>query len=278
MITAGIDVGLEYAKVLILKDGDVLAAVQGLSGGMERREAVRALWEEALEAAGLAAGDVDSVWATGQGKYDVDFAADNVVEAVADARAARFLYPKATCAIDLGADQIRKMTLGEGEKIVEVVTSQKCGTGIGVQLQVIARRLGLTLEEMAGLDAGAAAVNDTVIVNDPVIVNDSVIVNDPVIVNDGCPVFAELDALELLNRGVAPRQVAAAVVEAAAVRINAVLNDKLLPAEDSTVLMGGMTHNAALVAALKARSGVAFLIPRRPEYCGALGAALMAAG
>lgn len=260
MITAGIDVGLEYAKVLILKDGDVLAAVQGLSGGMERREAVRALWEEALEAAGLAAGDVDSVWATGQGKYDVDFAADNVVEAVADARAARFLYPKATCAIDLGADQIRKMTLGEGEKIVEVVTSQKCGTGIGVQLQVIARRLGLTLEEMAGLDAGAAAVNDTVIVN------------------DGCPVFAELDALELLNRGVAPRQVAAAVVEAAAVRINAVLNDKLLPAEDSTVLMGGMTHNAALVAALKARSGVAFLIPRRPEYCGALGAALMAAG
>lgn len=255
MLTAGIDVGLEYTKVILLRDGEIAAARAGLSGGLARREAVGQLWEEALAEAGISAADIDKIIATGQGKFDVDFADELVVEPVADAKAARFLCPEAAFVVDLGGDQVRKVALGAGDKILEVTQNQKCGGGIGIALQLIARRLGMTIEEVAALSPGAA---------------DGA-------VNDGCPVFAELDALELLNDGVAPAQIAAAVVAALAVRVNAVLNDKLVPA-GKTLLIGGLARNSAFVSALKDRSNIDFLIPDHAEYGGALGAALLAAG
>jgi benzoyl-CoA reductase subunit D len=97
-------------------------------------------------------------------------------------------------------------------------------------------------------------------------------------VNDGCAVFAEMDALGLLSRNVPRQDVARAVIEAVAVRINAILNDKLKPARDTTVLVGGVSKNTAVVNALQRRSEIGFIIPEYPEYTGALGAALMAAG
>jgi activator of 2-hydroxyglutaryl-CoA dehydratase len=67
-------------------------------------------------------------------------------------------------------------------------------------------------------------------------------------------------------------------MEAIAVRINSVLNDKIKPAKNTTVLVGGVSRNKAVVNALKKRSGVNFIIPEYAEYAGALGAALTAAG
>jgi benzoyl-CoA reductase subunit D len=97
-------------------------------------------------------------------------------------------------------------------------------------------------------------------------------------VNDGCSVFAELDALGLLNRNTPREEVARAIIEAVAVRVNAILNDKIKPAKDATVLVGGVSKNTAVVNALKRRSGINFVIPEQAEYAGALGAALIAAG
>ncbi len=257
MITAGIDVGLERIKAVVLSDGKVIARGTGLSGGANRAKAVEGVWNETLKAAGLSASDVGKVVATGQGKFDVGFASDRVVEPVADARAGRYLFPAVTSVVDIGADQVRVVTLGKGESIAEVVLNQKCAAGLGTFLRFMARRLGMTLEELGGLSPHASK---------------------GVVVNDGCPVFAELDALELLNQDVPREQVAGAIIEAVAVRINSILNDKIRPAKDSTVLIGGMTKNAAVVSALKRRSGINFIIPEYAEYGGALGAALLAAG
>jgi activator of 2-hydroxyglutaryl-CoA dehydratase len=102
--------------------------------------------------------------------------------------------------------------------------------------------------------------------------------DNDIAVNDGCTVFAELDALSLLNRNYPRQDVARAITEAVAVRVNSVLNDKVKPAKDSTVLIGGVSRNKAVISALKKRSGVEFIIPEHPEYAGALGAALIAAG
>jgi benzoyl-CoA reductase subunit D len=255
MITAGIDVGIESLKAVILKDGKVLARGIGLSGGAHRAKIVEQVWSEALAAARLKPADIGKVIATGQGKNDVRFADDRVVEPVADAWAARFLYPKATCVVDIGADQARVVTLGK-DGITEVVMNQKCAAGLGILLKSIARTLGMTLEEMSGLSGNPAG---------------------GVTVNDGCAVFAEMDALGLLNRNVPRQDVARAVMEAVAVRINSILNDKIMPAKDTTVLVGGLSRNIAVVNALQRRSEIGFMIPEHAEYAGALGAALMAA-
>jgi benzoyl-CoA reductase subunit D len=257
MITGGIDVGIESLKAIILKDGKILARATGLSGGAKRAGAAEQVWKEALAAANLKPADVSKVAATGQGKQDVAFAQDSITEPVADARAARFLYPKATCVVDIGADQVRVVTLGPQDRILEVVMNQKCGAGLGIFLKSMARTLGMTLEEISQLSSNG---------------------NNAVFVNEICAPFAEMDAFGLLNRNTPREDVARAVTEAIAVRINSVLNDKIKPSKDATVLVGGLSRMMPIVKALKRRSGINFLIPEQAEYAGALGAALIAAG
>jgi len=252
MITAGIDAGLESIKIVILKDGAVVGKSTGPSGGAGRPVAIKTLWEATLANAGLTADDVEKVIATGAGKYDVPFASGMVTEPIADAKAARYFLADATSVVDIGADQLRVVTLGEGDRIVEIALNQKCAAGIGTLLKYTARRFEMTLEELSALAPGAAK---------------------DLLVNDGCVVFAELDALELLNRGVPKEEVAAAVVEAMAVRANMVLNDKIAPAPKTTVLIGGVALNRAFVNALSARSGIDFVVPDDAIFGGATGAA-----
>jgi predicted CoA-substrate-specific enzyme activase len=256
MITAGIDVGIENVKVVIFKDGKIIARATALSGGANRAKAAEKAYHDALAVARLKPADVTKIVATGQGKGDIGFASDRVVEPVAAARAARFLYPQAACVVDIGADQVRVVTLGKGDTIAEVVMNQKCAAGLGILLKSMARTLGMTLDEMSRLsDSPSAAA----------------------VVNDGCCVFAEMDAFSLLNHSVPREDVARAVTEAVAVRVNSILNDKIKPARDTTVLVGGVIRNKAVIAAIKRRSGINFIIPEQAEYAGALGAALIAA-
>ena len=253
MITAGIDVGIENIKVVVLKDGTVIATGTARSGGSGRGRAVERTWSDVLEAAGISAKDVKEIAATGQGKGDVPFAGCRITEPLADALAARFLFPKARSIVDVGADQVRVVSLDQKGAITEVVLNQKCAAGIGTFLRTMARRLGYTMEEMGRINGNSGFQGE---------------------VNDACCVFAGLDAVNLLHYGVSRPDITRAIHRAMAVRINSVLNDKVRPARDTTVLVGGMARNPALIRALRERSGIDFMIPDQPEYAGALGAAL----
>jgi predicted CoA-substrate-specific enzyme activase len=253
MITAGIDVGLEYIKAVIMKDGKVVGKASGLSGGAKRPAAVQAVYDKALEAAGVKASDVEKVISTGKGKFDATFSADQLSETVVAAEAARFFEPKATTVVDIGADEIVVATLA-GEKITEFVINEKCAAGIGLLLEGIADRFDLSVEEIGALEGPGS-----------------------VTVNDGCVVFMELDALSLVNRGTDIKEVVKALNEACAWRANSTLNDIYKPSKDCVVLFGGMTQNGAFVKALERISGIKFVIPQEAVYAGAIGAAALAA-
>jgi predicted CoA-substrate-specific enzyme activase len=256
MITGGVDVGIEYIKAVVLADGKVVARASALSGGAGRGASAERVWAEALGKAKISASEVSKVVATGQGKQDAHFAQKRVTEPVADAAAARFLFPSAASVVDVGADQVRVVTLGPGAKITEVVMNQKCYAGIGLFLKSMARTLEMNLEamsRMAPVAASSCSVNDT------------------------CCVFAELDAVALIHANTPKQEIVQAVYQAMATRINSILNDKIVPEKNNTVLIGGVTKNTGLVNALKKRSGINFLIPEFPEYAGAVGAALLAA-
>jgi predicted CoA-substrate-specific enzyme activase len=253
MITAGIDAGLGYTKVVILKDGKIIGRGKGITGGVKRPANIQAVYDAALKDAGIAAEDVAKVVATGKGKYDIPFANDRITEVVTSAKAAKALCPEATTVVSVGADETLVATL-EGEKINEFCLNQKCAAGLGLFLEYMARRLGMTVEELSALGAPGEAV-----------------------VNDGCVVFAELDALSLLNRGVDAKEAAKAVTEAVAWRTSTTINDITAQNKTCVVLFGGLTKNAAFLNALKRISGIPFVVPAEAEYAGALGAALIAA-
>ena len=257
MITAGIDVGMENVKAVLFKEGEILGRGKGRSGGAKRAEAAEGALADALKEAGLHRGDVERIFATGKGKFDLPFADDCITEAITAARAAKFLVPGATTVVDAGADETLVATLGVKKPVNELALNEKCAAGVGTLLRIMARRLGLTQEEMGALPPKAA---------------------EGAAVNDGCAVFAELDALSLLNNGTPVQEVAVAVTDAAAVRVCMTINDITIPAPECVALVGGLAMNAAFVAALKSYAKIDFVIPAEAEYAGALGAALVAVG
>ena len=253
MITSGIDVGVESTKAVILQDGKIIGQGIGLSGGAARPAAIEAIYEKALAEANIAAADVEKVVSTGKGKYNAGMTDKPVTETVVAAKLAKHVCPDATMVVSIGSDEIIVAVLGEDDKIIEFAINQKCAAGLGRFLKSMTRRLDMTLEEMSALPKANGAI-----------------------VNDGCIVFAELDALSLLNHGTPAKEVAAALIEAIAVRANSVLDEMTAPNTAKVVLIGGMTKNAAFIRELKERSGIDFIIPENAEFASALGAALVA--
>jgi predicted CoA-substrate-specific enzyme activase len=257
IVTAGVHMGIENVKAVIMKNGKILGRGKTLSGGAKRSSAAEAALGDALKEARLAKSDIGKTVATGKGKFDLPFADDTVTEAITAAKAAEFLCPGATTAIDAGADETLVVTLGKDRPVLEMALNEKCAAGVGLLLKNIARRLDMTLEDMSAVPPKAPGGPS---------------------VNDGCAVFAELDALSLLNHGASATEVASAVTDAAAIRICMTYNDITIPATEKVALFGGLTKNAALVNALKLYAKTDLVIPDEAEYAGALGAALIGAG
>ena len=255
MITAGIDVGLENTKVVILKDGQVIGRSKGRTGGAARTANITRIVQEALEEAKVASSEVERTIATGKGKHDATMADDIYTEVATLIKAARFLYPDAEAVVDAGADETLIATFHKTGNLKESAINQKCSAGIGTFLRYMADRLDLTQEEMSDLSP-ASPTGPTV--------------------SDGCVVFSELDALSLLNRGTPAKEIASAIIETAAVRVSTVIVEPTLPVGDKIVLAGGLSHNTAFVSALEKHTGSKFIIPGEAEYIGALGAALIA--
>ena len=254
MTVAGIDMGIQNTKAVIMRDDKIIGRAWVPSGGIDRPAQARKAYEEALQQAGLDAEEVDKVIATGKGKYDIPFAGGRVTETMAAARAARLLYPEATAVMSVGADESLAAILGKDRLICEFVLNQKCAAGLGVFLTYLAKRLGMPLEAInaaEGPDAG-------------------------VIMNEGCVVFSELDALSLINNGASQAAVLASAVKAVAVRAANVLIDLTAPVGEHVVLIGGLAKNQAFVHALEKQLGRGFMIPADADYCGAIGAAASA--
>lgn len=255
MITAGIDVGIERTKAVVINGTDIAGTGIAISGGAGRNEAADAALNQALEAAGLQRGQLQRIVATGKGKYDVKFADDYYTEAVTLARGAKYERPDAATVVNFGADEILAITLEDGGKIGEVVLNQKCSAGIGTFLRTMARQLELSLEEMSKADVSG----------------------DDIAVQDGCIVFAEMTALSMLNQGRPVSEVASAVTKAAAVRAATVLNDIITRKDAQALYCGGLTKNGAFMDALLHRYGMKYDIAKLPEYTCAIGAAIAAA-
>ena len=254
MITAGIDSGVKTVKAVIVKDNGIIASGIAPANGFERAQAAEQLWLKVLEQAGLSVADVDMVIATGMGRTNVSFAKDFVVEAVADIKAAHFLFPSARTVIDAGAEQVRVIRFDKDGKMVNYVLNQQCGAELGTYLEAFARMLDATPEGISKLALGS---------------------KKNVSISGECAVFAGMDVVSLIHKNAAKADIAQAILDAVANKIAATAN--LTSIGKPVALIGGVACNTGVVEALKRRMDADFLIPEEPQMAGALGAALVAA-
>lgn len=253
MITAGVDCGSKNVRVLILKDGQVLARAM-VPAGMDTARAAEGAYEKALAEAGLGSEDIEKIVATGAGRNELKFTNDVVTEVGADARGAIHLFPEARTVIDVGAEEGRAIKIDSQGKVVDFAINEKCAAGAGAFTEAMARALEVELGEL-----GTLSLQST----------------QAIPMNAQCAVFAESEVVTLVHKKTAKPDMARAIHDAIADRITSMV--RRVGIEEKIVLIGGVAYNVGFVKSLEEDLETKVLIPDSPEFVGALGAALVAA-
>ena len=253
VITAGIDLGTQSVKVVILKDGAILSRGQAFSGFDPAKAAEQAVGE-ALKKAKLSLTDVNHVTATGSGMDMAPYANSTISMMGADAKAGVYLFPKARTIIDVGAEEARAVKCDEKGIMIDFVVNERCAAGAGTFIEAMARALEVKLEEMGPLSLKAERASP---------------------INATCVIFGESDVVTLIHRQESKPEIARAIFDAMADRVSSMVYR--LGVNPDVVLVGGVAKDVGFVASLKRKLGIDVLIPEHPEFAGALGAALNAA-
>jgi predicted CoA-substrate-specific enzyme activase len=254
MAVAGIDMGSQSTKVVILEGDRILAAVvlkTGESGATEARQAMA----EALAQAHLALDDVTSVVATGAGRKNAPFAqAQRSIESCL-ARAVHFLYPQARTIVDAGAESSAAIRLAADGTVADMTGNDKCAGGSGTFLDNMSRMLRIPLPEMGAVSLAATHAEP---------------------ISAKCAVFAESEVISLVHRvpPVPAANIVAGIHESMVDRLFALAQRVGLQPE--LVMTGGVSKNSGVVRAMEARLGRPVSVPEDPQIVGALGAALAA--
>ncbi len=253
MITAGVDCGAKNVRVLILKDGEVLAKAM-VPAGMDTAAAAQDAYGKALADAGLESGDIEKVVSTGAGKNEPGFKNDMVTEVGADARGAIHLFPEARTVIDVGAEEGRAIKIDAQGKVVDFAINEKCAAGAGAFTEAMARALEVELEQL-----GKLSLEST----------------EAIPMNAQCAVFAESEVITLVHKKTPKPDMARAIHDAIADRITSMV--RRVGIEEKIALIGGVAYNVGFVKSLEEDLETKVLIPDSPQFVGALGAALVAA-
>ena len=255
MITVGIDMGIQTVKIVVLKDGAVVARTKTPSGFEPTKSAEQA-FEEALKTAGASRTDVSMTLTTGSGMGMAPSYSNGTVSMMgADAKAGVHLIPSARTIIDVGAEEARAVKCDERGVMIDFVVNERCAAGAGTFIEAMARAIEVKLEDMGPLSLKAERASP---------------------INASCVIFGESDVVTLIHRQESKPEIARAVFDAMADRVSAMVHR--LGINPEVVLVGGVAKDVGFVASLKRKLGVEISIPEYPEYVGAFGAALIAAG
>ena len=253
MLTAGIDMGTQRVKVVILKDKQILSRNQNFSG-FEPTKAAEQTFEEALKCANLSRDNLQHVTATGTGVEMAPFSDSTVSMMGADARAGAYFFSSARTVIDVGAEEARAVRFDEKGIMLDFVVNARCAAGAGTFIEAMARALEVELDDMGSLSLKAERASP---------------------INASCVIFAESDVVSLIHREEPKTEIARAIFDAMAERVSSMVHR--LGINSDITLVGGVAKDVGFVASLKRRLGMDILIPEEPLFAGAVGAALIAA-
>ena len=255
MTTIGIDLGAKNTKVVILREGEIIATASTLSGFDQKASADEAI-NKALAKAGIGLGEVDYITATGAGMDAITFASETVTEISANARGISAVYPSVRTVIDVGAEEGRAIRLNETGKVVDFGINEKCAAGAGAFTEAMARALEVELEKMGELSLKATKA---------------------VPMNAQCTIFAESEVVSLIHQKTPKPDIIRAVHDAIADRITSMA--RRVGIEREVALVGGVANNIGFVDSMTRNLGYDLLVPNEPvvpEFVSAYGAALLA--
>lgn len=250
---AGIDSGSTSTDVVILdRDRNFVAQVILPTGAGAAMGADRALGE-ALEQANLRLSDLSGIVATGYGRAAIERGDQSITEITCHAKGAFFLDPAVRTIIDIGGQDSKVIRIDGNGNVVNFVMNDKCAAGTGRFLELMARTLELSLDEMSAL--GLKWKED-------------------ITISSMCTVFAESEVVSLVAQNKRTADIVHGLNRAVAAKTAALC--RRVGGEEKYMMTGGVSKNQGVVQEIEKILGVKLEISEKAQLNGALGAALFA--
>lgn len=250
---AGIDSGSTSTDVVIIdRDKNIIAQSILPTGAGAAAGADRAL-DEALAQAGLSRSDINATVTTGYGRTAVGLGDQSITEITCHAKGAYFLDPSVRTIIDIGGQDSKVIRLDENGNVTNFVMNDKCAAGTGRFLELMARTLEISLDDMSRL--GLEWKED-------------------VTISSMCTVFAESEVVSLIAENRTPADIIHGLNRSVATKTCALC--RRVGGEESYMMTGGVSKNRGVVTEIEKILGVKLHLSDKAQLNGALGAALFA--
>lgn len=244
----GIDIGSTASKVVVKGDADTHFV---LPTGWSSKETTNEIKSRLLKQGVDVLSDNTKSVATGYGRVAVDFADYTITEITCHARGGREIAGTDCAIIDVGG-QDTKVIIVQNSVVNDFLMNDKCSAGTGKFIEIMANRLGVTIEELFQM-----ASTGTVLP-----------------ISSLCTVFAESEVISYIGEGRSREDIAAGVIDSVASKVAQLSQRKNLP--DRVILTGGLSYSTYFTESLSAKIGKKVEPTSFGRFAGALGASLLA--
>ncbi|HLF15285.1 MAG TPA: acyl-CoA dehydratase activase [Bacteroidota bacterium] len=253
-LIAGIDLGTRMTKSVLFdpRSDSVLSRSTDYTGHDLAKAAENGL-AEITRKAGVNPEDIFYVASTGYGRYQAPMRQTQITDISCHAMGARFLFPRTTSVLDVGAQNAKAIRIDENGRVIKFRMNDKCASGAGRFLERVSKSLEIELEEIGLLSLRS---------------------KDPQPISSICAVLAESEVINLVTAGYPIEDIVMGAHLSISDRIVALLRQIGVDGEIS--LTGGITRNAGMVKALEQKLGKRLNVCDDSEYAGAIGACLLA--
>ena len=253
MYVMGIDSGSTSTNAVIMDQDRKIKAFSVVRTGAKSGVSAERALKDVLEKAGLTREDISWIVSTGYGRVSIEFADENVTEISCHGKGAHYFNPKIRTILDIGGQDSKAIRLNENGEVKDFVMNDKCAAGTGRFLEMIARTLEVSLDEL-----GAIALTS----------------QEKIEITSMCSVFAESEVISLIANNKEKADIADGVCHAIANKASGLL--RRVGMEPEFMMTGGVAKNPGVVRAVEEKIGSKLYICDEPEIVGAAGAAVYA--
>ncbi len=248
----GIDVGSTTTKGVLLDSSGKVVAKSLMLTGASAIQAVEKTLHSISSLSNINLKDIPVI-STGYGRARVELAIKSVTEITCHSVGVHHINPNIRLLIDVGGQDAKAIRIGPSGRPEDFELNDKCSAGTGRFLEVMARVLEVSLD-----DLGPLALQS----------------KKPSSISSTCTVFAESEVIGHIGAGESAADIAAGVHVSMVSKISAL--SKRVGVQEPVCVTGGVALNPAFVYYLSNQLGTELWVPEDPQLTGALGAAVIA--
>ena len=248
----GIDVGSTTTKAVLLDAKRNVIAQYLLATGASAQKSVQKCLDALRKSSRQDLTAVSAI-STGYGRRQALKAMKSVTEITCHSIGVHHLNPGIRTLFDIGGQDSKVIRISTDGRPLDFELNDKCSAGTGRFLEVMARVLEVSIDELGNLSMKAKR---------------------PSAISSTCTVFAESEVIGRIGSGESPSNIAAGVHKAMASKI-ATLSQRV-GVKSPVSVTGGVALNPGFLYYLAQAIQTELWIPKEPQYTGALGAAILA--